>query len=234
MISNEWGKDNIRALWESITFPKEPYSNLSTLEQCERNSLFERLYSKGIHLTSTLTFKRNFNIEHLIFQEEVDAINSLQCSYEFRKYLFILLGIYKFYVDVQGYCELNQQLRGYAFETANPPKKYGNYTQSLILQNQKSGKPIQAKAIKTYLVTNLTFATTEGTPILSYVDPSELTKYLYLIKPPVSICSKCGKEYIINPKTKRDLCDDCYKEQCLSKDRMRKQLKKLEQQEIIE
>lgn len=198
-------EQEIEKIWEDIPCPGDLFDNY------ERHNYFHGIYLKSINKKMTTSWSKDYDKPKYIYQEEIDAINSIDNSYEFRKYLLMLLGIYKFHISVNGSCYFDASLRGYAWETANVGKKYGHYGEDLISHNIKSGKPIQAKIIGGKKSHTLSFARNKGNVVLEFKDPVEVTKILDQIEQPYRFCEKCGTKYFINNKTKTNLCPECLK-----------------------
>lgn len=215
-----WDKEKIRAKWLSI--PTSQYSAADSLHPEELDMYFDTLYNKGVIAGGTNSFRKMDNVDLVVYQEEIDAINNILTSYEFRKYLFMLLAVYKYYSFTRGACYFDSKVRGYAFETSNPGKRYGDYSEALINLNREAGCPIQSKIVKQFHISHLSFAKETGTPIITFHDPADLVNYLDLIEIPKLKCQICGKEFPYTTKTKKDICDDCYAKQRQEYERIRK------------
>lgn len=215
-----WDKERIRKKWESI--PAIQYSAIDSLHPEELDMYFDTLYNKGVIAGGTNSFRKMDNVELVIYQEEIDEINKILTSYEFRKYLFMLLAVYKYYSFTRGACYFDSKVRGYAFETSNPGKKYGDYSEALVNLNREAGCPIQSKIVKQFHISHLNFAKETGTPVVKFHDPVELVEHLNVIKRPKLTCKICGKKFVYTTKTKKDICDDCYAKQRQEYERIRK------------
>lgn len=177
------------------------------IKELELKEYFDKVYEKS------LKFKmRDINKQLEIYQEEIDAINKLEADETFRKYIYMLLGVCKFYNAYYGKCYLDHKLRGYAYECVSNGKKYGDYVQTLVNTNRKCGPVIISARTKMRNISSLSILKTFGTVTRTFVTPNDLIKWIdkdILIRK--AICPICGQEYEVNSKTKRDCCLDCWK-----------------------
>lgn len=222
LIRLGWDKEKIYNKWKTI--PTFKLSASEGLHPEELEVYFDSLYSKGMITSGAPSFKKMNNVRLTIFQEEIDAINSIVTSYEFRKYLLMLLAVYKYYTFTRGSCYFDSKVRGYAFESSNLDKKYGNYSEALINLNKEAGCPIQSKIVRQFHVSHLSFVATTGTPAIEFEDPGEIIKHLDVIELPVMTCSICGRPFTYTTKTKRNVCDECYQTQRNEYEKLRKRL----------
>lgn len=174
----------------------------------ELKEYFDTIYEKSSR------FKiKDINKKLYIYQEELDLINSLKADKQFRKYIYMLLGICKFYYAYYNKCYLDHKLRGYAFETVNRNKKYGNYVQTLINTNKHCGPIIVSSRTRSRNISTLTILRTEGKEVHEFYTPDELISWLDRdIEDWVDVCPVCGKRFERTTKTKRDCCLECWKE----------------------
>ena len=222
LIDEGKSKDEIRKVWDKI--PHIKYFVEEAFDHKELDGYFESLYLKGEETRKRKAFKKDGTRVKYIYQEEIDAINKISRSIDFRKYLFMLLGVYKYYMALQGYCYLNADVRAFAFEAANAPKTYGAYCDVLIKHNQESGLPITSQVIQQFHVSKLSFARYQGKIAFTYSDPNELKNHLDVIEEPKAICKVCGKEFVVNNKTKRDMCEECYAFDLHEREKLRKRI----------
>lgn len=176
-------------------------------KELELKEYFDKVYDKS------LKFKMRDVDKHLeIYQEEIDAINKLEADETFRKYIYMLLGVCKFYNSYYGKCYLDHKLRGYAYECVSNGKKYGDYVQTLVNTNRKCGPVIISARTKMRNISSLSMLKTSGTVVRTFVTPNDLIKWINKdVLTRKAICPICGQEYEVNSKTKRDCCLDCWK-----------------------
>lgn len=176
-------------------------------KELELKEYFDKVYEKS------LKFKmRDVNKQLEIYQEEIDAINNLEADETFRKYIYVLLGVCKFYNAYYGKCYLDHKLRGYAYECVSNGKKYGDYVQTLVNTNRKCGPVIISARTKMRNISSLSMLKTSGTVVRTFVTPNDLIKWINKdILTRKAICPICGQEYEVTSKTKRDCCLDCWK-----------------------
>ena len=217
LMSCGMDKEDIKRVWKSI-----PSDFLEcAVDDKDIDRYFERLYN------STLSWCKKNNhqkkdIEIIVYKEEIDFLNNLGKSYEFRKYLLVLLAIWKYIKEEQGKCFLNSSLRGYAFELACPGKKYRNYTENFVQLNTKYGRIISV-GWNFSKGTILTFAKEEGKVLFKIKHPEDIKNFLSVIEHPKAICPICGKEFEVTTKTKRECCEECWRKK--EKERIREATK---------
>ena len=204
-----WSRERIFEKWKSI--PNKDFEN-GSLGEDEYESRFKSVYERAMERKYSNSFTLDYDKEHVIYQEEIDAINALDATYVFRKYLFNLLCLEKFYRDAEGKFEITNDIRAYCFYHANNGKLYANSVGNMINSNIKAGRPLETFCIRGWVYGKLSFYRMNGTEALRFKDPSEIIgKSCDFIKEPCGICPKCGKVFVKNGYTKREICEDCYK-----------------------
>jgi len=78
---------------------------------------------------------------------------------------------------------------------------------SLYISQVKNIKNNQERALQ------INYCYKEGVLINEYTDPLQFTEVFSLLKKGTALCKKCKMEYIINARTKRDICLECYKKE---------------------
>lgn len=204
-----WDRERIFEKWKSI--PNKDFES-GALGEDECESRFKLVYERAMEKKYSNNFTLDYDKEHMIYQEEIDAINALNATYVFRKYLFNLLCIEKFYRDTEGKFEITNDIRAYCFYHANKGKLYNKSADNMIKSNIKAGRPLETFCVRGRVYGKLSFYQKNGTEILKFKDPSEIIGKSYdLIKESYGICPMCGKTFIKNGYTKREICEDCYK-----------------------
>ena len=146
-----------------------------------------------------------------IYQEEIDYINSLNCSTWLRKALLLLLACAKH--NKTGLLKYNNTTTAWIEKMIDPAKKVENKMLKIGMLNVK---------YKLFKFTNfgsstnkikINFMKNKGTPIAIVYSPNFMKDFLDLVKPYTIICKKCGKQFEPSPKGQRELCSECYKQQ---------------------
>ena len=82
----------------------------------------------------------------------------------------------------------------------------------MIKSNIKAGRPLETFCVRGKIYAKLQFYRKSGKEILSFKDPTEaIAKAELFIQKPFGICPECGKKFIKNGYTKREICEECYK-----------------------
>lgn len=204
-----WSRERIFEKWKSI--PNRDFES-GALGEDEYENRFKLVYKKAMERKYSNNFTLNYDKEHSIYQEEIDAINSLDTTYVFRKYLFNLLCIEKFYMDAEGKFEITSDIRAYCFYYANNKKNYAQGVSNMITASIKAGRPLETMCVRGKIYGKLAFYKKSGNEIIKFKNPSEIIEKPHdFIKEPFGICPECGKVFPKNGYTKRETCADCYK-----------------------
>ena len=82
----------------------------------------------------------------------------------------------------------------------------------MIKSNIKAGRPLETFCVRGKIYAKLQFYRKSGKEVLSFKDPAEaIAKAELLIQEPFGICPECGKKFMKNGYTKREICEECYK-----------------------
>lgn len=212
LLQRRLSKDIIFKTWRQIP---NHFINEVAADEYDIISYFNCIYKKAENnLSSYIKRQQRVKVLH-IFQEEIDAINQMSADLSFRRYIFMLLGIFKFYFNYNGgHCYLDSKMRRYAFEQGNPGKTYRSWSYSLMRKNFNCGSVVKSITTKKGAISEIIILRTEGTTAIEYTTPDELIKHLNLIENRKITCTKCGKIFeSYSEKRKRDICDDCYKKE---------------------
>lgn len=204
-----WSRERIFEKWKSI--PNKDFES-GSLGEDEYESRFKLIYRRAMEKKYSNACTLNYDGEHWIYQEEIDAINAIDATWAFRKYLFNLLCIEKFYMDAEGKFEITSDIRAYCFACANNGKLYNKSADNMIKSNIKAGRPLETFCVRGKVYAKLKFYRKSGKEVLTFKNPAEaIAKADLLIQKPFGICPECGKKFIKNGYTKREICEECYK-----------------------
>ena len=143
-----------------------------------------------------------------IYQEEIDYINSLDCSTWLRKALLLLLACAKH--NKTGLLKYNNTTTAWIEKMINPNKKVRDKMLKIGMLNVK---------YKLFEFTNfgsstnkirIRFMKNKGTPVAIVYSPNFMKDVLDLIEEQMITCCLCKKKFIPSKKQQTNLCPDCY------------------------
>lgn len=226
-----WSRERIFEKWKSI--PNKDFEN-GSLGEDEYESRFKLIYRRAMEKKYSNACTLNYDGEHWIYQEEIDAINAIDATWAFRKYLFNLLCIEKFYMDAEGKFEITSDIRAYCFACANNGKLYNKSADNMIKSNIKAGRPLETFCVRGKVYAKLKFYRKSGKEVLTFKNPAEaIAKADLLIQKPFGICPECGRRFEKNGYTKREICEECYKKERQDRKNARKRMKRREKKSNV-
>lgn len=216
LIQNKYEKTHIQEIWQAIY--ESRYGKV--LEQYNTNKIFEQFYKKASAMS--LTKGRTA----VVYKEELDLINKCLEPLWFKQYLLVLLV----------YCKLRQKTEynslpytaivRYITALAKP-QNYSLIYISSKLKEYKLIKIVENKVFNSfdgeldiYERVKIIYLQEKGEEVFSVNQLKDIVSYFYLIKME-RVCPQCGKAFVYNGNTKRDICYDCWKEQDKEKRRIR-------------
>lgn len=153
-----------------------------------------------------------------IYRPEIEFLNSLNAPVWVKQYWLCLLTYYKFDVQIHRRVQKTKTLNAWAIrQTSFKSKNYGGDCQDTIaqykLQNNtvKIIDDIQRGISEAYPVYKPDFIHYKGKVMYTCDDINDIQNILPLIKNNVRYCEKCGREFVVSTKTKRKICEKCYK-----------------------
>ena len=171
---------------------------------------FEKLWS--MRSRSRLNFideKNKIVYNFPIYQEEIDYINSLECSTWLKKALLLLLACGKH--NKNGFLKYNftttawiERMINLSYKVRDKMYKIGQINMKYHLFDFKiyGGRVNYIK---------MCFARNRGTVVAVVYSPSFMKDYLDLIQENILECSCCHKKFTPSSKQKTSLCPECYK-----------------------
>ena len=153
-----------------------------------------------------------------IFSSEVIFLNSLDVPLWVKQYWFTLLFYYKFAVQISAKVYKTPTLNAWCIRNTDyKDKRYGSKCQDKINSYQQEisdtiiriSSPVAGEKYGSYVPT---FLQTTGDVVMVAASINDLSAALRLITPPVIVCTSCGTIFEKKPKSKRTMCDNCYKE----------------------
>lgn len=178
-----------------------------TKDEDELKYIFDKIYEQAVNWEIPISGK-----DIVIYQEEIDYINQLDCLMWLKQYIFALLCIYKYYGNK--WCSFNKYLRSFAFSCTHYKieRDHHKYCIQILLQKEKL---YDFSDYNGELKLKVNFATQEGVSLITFSSPREVEKYLYLLKNEKS-CINCGAVYEFTSRNWRvGLCPLCYKKKII-------------------
>ena len=206
---------DIRNRWIGIM--SKSSGDFKYANELEREEEFETLLLRTADLSSEFTTPKDNIIE--ISQKELAFINALQAPRWFRKYVFLILGWYKFELSYRHIPYFPKEISSWAYEKSREgePVSQERIHRNLIWgQNAKCGHPIKIKPKSGKVAVILDWAddqkqTTAADWAISFVTPDDLEELFDRVIRWAVRCPRCGSEFEVSNKTKDFLCPACKK-----------------------
>jgi ssDNA-binding Zn-finger/Zn-ribbon topoisomerase 1 len=201
---------DIRKRWSAVMSASD--RDFRSLGAYGREAAFAALALKATRLAKEFREPKTKRLS--ITERELGRINALDCPRWFRKYVFLVLGFYKF---EKAYCPtafFPSEVSGWAYEKARegePVAQRRLYRSSIWPFNKRCGNPIEVKAVsgKVALVMKWADRNDEGDAAFSFLTPNDLEKGFCLIGDWTRKCPICGESYKGDEQRKTDLCPRC-------------------------
>lgn len=194
-----------------IAVMKKTDSDFKLLNAYDIAETFQTLLLRIIDLPKEFWERKDKNI--VITADEISFINSLKRPKWFRKYVFLILGYYKFQKTYSPTVFFPSEISGWAYEEARKNENVAQhrlYKSVIWTDNKKCGSPIVVKAVSGKLSLVLQWVSKEeGTPIVSFLTPNDLLSRFDLIEQWMAQCEKCGQLFRASTKQKTNLCARC-------------------------
>lgn len=207
--------------WKRISNRNAP-SAIGEFNEVDSLSDFQKIYSKAKRYTFTrLNFK-----EHLkpikIYKAEVDFLNGLDVPLWVKQYWACLLFYYKFESQNTKRVQKSHCVNTWCMRqvTGIEVTRYGSVCQDRIARCRMRMRTEGTEPFTDYLKLRLdhyptykpNFLQNSGDVAYKTDSINTISEFIKLIGPNTAICTKCGKEFVKSSKTKRTLCDECYKD----------------------
>ena len=176
---------------------------------------FKYVYNAALRVSNEILNKEITNVE--IYQEEIDYLNNLDAPVWMRQFWGIMLVNYKFKKQIYNNVKFSTTLRAWAFRqiTELDQLVYSNHAQQLRNKEIELGERLinvyLSNDKKPMLCYTMDCCRNSGTPVLKIDDIQDSKQILKLITKSFKICSICGKHFTASSKSKREMCDDCYR-----------------------
>ena len=213
-LSEKELREAIKSRWEPIyntRFDKESVHDYKLYI----NKHFNEIYNRG----KNIVLGKKFN-KIIIYQSELDYINSLPAPKWFREFLFLFLGHCKATGNyTYDYAPTKEYMRYLSLKTKNRDaitmtiynklKEFNIWDQITVVTKSKGRyfEPEDDEDVKF----NFTFPISKkGKVAIEFERQIDLIQRLDLITN-LYKCEICGKEFEINNRTQRRICDECWK-----------------------
>lgn len=202
--------EEMRRKWENVMGRTDPEFRL--IGPYGRQEEFRALLAQSISLPREFTQAKSTPIA--ITREEIDRINGLQCPRWFRKYVFLILGYYKFEKAYSPTAFFPAEVSGWAYEQARKGESVAQqrlHRSSVWPWNRRCGSPIGVASVSGKVALGIRWASEKpAEEAFSFIDPNELIGHFGLISPWTAKCERCGREFRMADKQKVRLCPKCY------------------------
>ena len=207
-------KDQCYSCWCKIT---NGTASVYCADLEEQQAVFDRLWIKSQkHKYVDVSVTNRLKPVH-IYKSEVDYINALNAPIWVKQYWLCLLLYYKFAVQISPIVQKTQTLNSWCIRQVDYKKKnYGGKCQDLIADwMRRNNKPVfETYASKTSKDRNPLykplFLNEGGDVAITCNKISGVKRVTKLACDFVAKCPVCGCSFVVNPKTKRVLCANCY------------------------
>ena len=179
---------------------------------------FKKLYNRAQKISENI-FKENKVVN--IYKEEIDYFNSLQAPMWVKQYWLAMLVYYKFQKTMHKEVKYSSTIRSWAFRQVNEVlnHQYSNHSEAIRKYELNNGSKIimvDTRYIKkkkqTYVVYNMPCCKNSGDVVAVCSDIEEVSSLFDLLKNQKQ-CEACGMFFDFSGKTKRNVCETCYKKQ---------------------
>jgi len=210
LINQGYTLEVIKNKWSQIT-NGSAHSNGDTSQFIH---LFEKAKAKKYKQLISRPSLKPINI----YKEEIDEINNLPIEYWEKQFFMGLLCYYKFAHQYHRTVEFSTTMINWLFRQID----FGNYKfrsyRDIRESVNRHNREYNPHLIKYYSVKNtgqystftLSYYQKSGKTVAVISDLSQISKIFELLHKNTRICIKCGAEFSVTSKTKRDLCNSCY------------------------
>ena len=161
-----------------------------------------------------------------IYKEEIDFINSLECSAWYKKALLLLLGCAKH--NKTGLLKLNYTTTAWVEKVIDPKHKRRDKMRNLGLLNARyhlfdsmfDFSHFKQKSNVNWV--KVTYRVESGTLATVVYSPNYMSDVLDFVKEDTVVCPGCGKQFVPSSKGQTNYCDTCYVVYRREKDAKRK------------
>ena len=177
---------------------------------------YDRIRDQSVFMYKQVEYKKRLAPVH-IYQKEVDFLNGIDAPVWIRQYWLVLLVYYKFVSQLYSRVYKSPTLNSWSIrQTEYKDKRFGSKCQDKISKCQIDmgeeimiiSLPLRGEKHPSYVPK---FIETEGAVARMVVSMENVGEALDLIQGMVGTCTECGATFPKNPKTKRNLCEKCYR-----------------------
>ena len=202
-------REEVKCYWlttDSVYLKNIPDEDSQEWIEIEFSKLWNMRNKNKINFLDTNHMVYNFPI----YQQEIDYINSLDCSCWYKKALLLMLGCAKH--NKSGLLKYNYTTTAWIERVIDPTKKVRDKMKNIGMLNLKYHlfDFVNFGSNANYI--KMTFMKTKGNIVSVVYSPNAMQECLNLIQEDSKVCGSCGKEFIPSTKSQTDLCPDCYKE----------------------
>ena len=199
--------------WENID---NGIANIFASEEEQKIIEFSRLLVKSRKIKYDQVQLGNDLKPIVIYWEEINFLNNLNVPLWVKQYWGCLLFYYKFASQLQTRVQKTKALNSWCVRQVDyKDQRYGSECQDLIASYKRKLKEniiqdILQKRSERFPVYKPAFLCTTGITVATYDCLDQIGNFLQLINNK-TVFPSCGKSFDKKSKTKRVLCDECYK-----------------------
>lgn len=176
---------------------------------------FDHLYDVALK-DGPLTVKKT---PITFYRSEIDFLNNSDMSYISKIYYLGVLGWFKHCYHYGKDKKYNNAVKNYIWrhlQEFTGKKDKHKYSIDMLVQDGIRLKLFEWKGSprpgSPWYCQSLSYFHEDGEKMMTLQSFDDIQEAFVLIKKDVRVCRTCGKEFEITPKTKTDLCPDCYKQ----------------------
>ena len=215
LIDKGVSRQDILTKWKSI---KNGVAAMFTDDE-QKNIQFLDLYNRAMSKHYAFVSKARKLQPVTITEEEVRRLNAIKARQWVREYFLVLLVYDKFVIQTGRAPEYSPTLSNWIMRQIHAPNSFRSFrdARAAITKVIRTDRPRHvvfrpSRGSHRYSTFEIPYGTWPASPARVVVNTlDDVCQVLDVIRPDVRKCSVCGCEFPLGAKTKRDMCDSCYR-----------------------